>query len=306
MATTASKRPIIIIKKKAAHGGHHGGAWKVAYADFVTAMMALFIVLWLLSSSQKVQQAVGGYFRDPIGRGKNPGTSMNGSGRDLTVLKDDMSGLKEKLKSVIKLIPHFEQMKGNVEFTITEEGLRIELIENSKGVFFEQGKPEPSPLGKEILAALAKELGRLPNKILIEGHTDAIQYGADAPYTNWELSADRANQARHLLEMNGIRSDQVAQIRGFADQDLRDKEHPENPGNRRVSVVVRYQDPPKMLKLDSLKGGGLQTAQHPVQNPGGLITPDHAVPKPLAPVRDDGPKKEPSGAAGPSTAAKHK
>src|SRR5690349_20828021 len=172
----ADKRPIIIIKKKVSHGGHHGGAWKVAYADFVTAMMALFIVLWLLSSNEKVRQAVGGYFKDPIGRGKNPGTSMSGTGRDMTMLKDDMSGLKEKLQSAIKLIPHFEQLKGNVEFTITEEGLRIELIENSKGIFFESGRPEPSPIGKELLTALSGELGKIPNRLLIEGHTDAAQY----------------------------------------------------------------------------------------------------------------------------------
>src|SRR5437660_1658151 len=101
------RRPIII-KKTVVHSGHHGGAWKVAYADFVTAMMALFIVLWLLSSSVKVQQAVSGYFRDPLGKGKKVGTSMDGTGRDLSTVKDDMSGLKEKLKSVIKLIPHFE------------------------------------------------------------------------------------------------------------------------------------------------------------------------------------------------------
>src|SRR5947209_9995414 len=163
-----SKRPIIIRKKVVGHG-HHGGAWKVAYADFVTAMMALFIVLWLLTSNQKVQEAVGGYFRDPVGRGKLPGTQLQGTGRDLSALKDDMSTLKEKLKSSLKLIPHFDQIKGNVEITITEEGLRIELIENSKGMFFESGKPQPTAFGTELLVALATELSRIPNRILIEG-----------------------------------------------------------------------------------------------------------------------------------------
>src|ERR1700722_10166151 len=126
----------IIIRKKIIHGGKHGGAWKVAYADFVTAMMALFIVLWLMNSKQEVKQAVGGYFRDPAGTGKLVGTNRSGTGRDLNISKDDMSQLKERLKSVIKLIPHFEQMKGNVELTITEEGLRIELFETARGLFF--------------------------------------------------------------------------------------------------------------------------------------------------------------------------
>ncbi len=274
-----NKRPIIIKKKVVGHGGHHGGAWKVAYADFVTAMMALFIVLWLLSSSQKIQQAVGGYFRDPTGRGKNTGTSMVGSGRDMTVVKDDMSGLKEKLKSVIKLIPHFQQLQGNVELTITEEGLRIDLIEDSKGIFFESGKPQPSSIGKELLATLAKELGRLPNRILIEGHTDAQKYSGVDAYSNWELSADRANAARRLMESSGLVPDQVAQIRGYADQDLRNKKNPEDPSNRRVSLIVRYLDPPKQLALGSLTGKIQQTQQHPEVNPADLAPPSAAPQK---------------------------
>jgi chemotaxis protein MotB len=264
-----SKRPIII-KKKVVHGGHHGGAWKVAYADFVTAMMALFIVLWLLTSNEKVREAVGGYFRDPSGRGKNPGTTLTGTGRDISALKDDMSGLKEKLKSVIKVIPHFEQMKGNVELTITEEGLRIELLEGPKGLFFETGRPEPSPLGKEILVALAKELGRIPNRILIEGHTDAVPYGNDDGYSNWELSADRANQARRLMENSGLTPNQVGQIRGFADQDLHNKENPKDPSNRRVSLIVKYMDTPTPLKISSVGGKTKQSEERAQPNPAGL------------------------------------
>lgn len=264
-----NRRPIIV-KKKVAHAGHHGGAWKVAYADFVTAMMALFIVLWLLSSNEKVRQAVGGYFKDPVGRGKNLGTSMTGTGRDMSVLKDDMSNLKEKLKSAIKLIPHFEQLKGNVEFTITEEGLRIELIENSKGIFFESGKPEPSPIGKELLSALSTELGRIPNRILIEGHTDAQPYTDATEYSNWELSADRANSARRLMERAGLAPSQVVQIRGYADQDLRDKENPTDPGNRRVTIIIRYMDTPKTIKLGGLQNKVSTTEQHPVVNPAGI------------------------------------
>jgi chemotaxis protein MotB len=264
-----ARRPIIIIKKKVAHAGHHGGAWKVAYADFVTAMMALFIVLWLLSSSAKVQQAVSGYFRDPTGNGKNVGTNMDGTGRSVMTVKDDMSGLKEKLKSIIKLIPHFEEMKGNIEFTITEEGLRIEMIETAKGMFFESGKPNPSPVGVELLAALSKELGKLPNRLLIEGHSDATPYEESAAYTNWELSADRANAARRLMVGSGLMPSQVAQVRGYADQDLRNKTDPEDPSNRRVTVIVKYLDTPKEIKLGAMGKGVSQTEEHHVVNPGG-------------------------------------
>jgi chemotaxis protein MotB len=263
-----NKRPIIIVKKKGGHAGHHGGAWKVAYADFVTAMMALFIVLWLLNSKQEVRDAVGGYFKDPMGKGKNPGTNMTGSGRDMSTLKDDMSALKEKLKSAIKLIPHFEQLKGNVEFTITEEGLRIDMIEDSKGIFFESGKPAPSAVGRELLSALAKELGRLPNRILIEGHTDAQKYSDVDGYSNWELSGDRANQARRVMEGAGMPSNQVAQIRGYADQDLRNKENPKDPANRRVSLIVKYLDSPKAISLGGVTGKVRQAEEHPVINPG--------------------------------------
>src|ERR1700690_1006551 len=142
-----SGHPIIIVRKKVSHGGHHGGAWKVAYADFVTAMMALFIVLWLLSSSEKVKKAVGSYFQDPTGSGKLMGSTMGGVGESLTITKDDMNQLKQKLEQAMKTIPKFDQMKNNVELTITSEGLRVELIETEKGMFFESGNAHPSDRG---------------------------------------------------------------------------------------------------------------------------------------------------------------
>jgi chemotaxis protein MotB len=202
---------------------------------------------------------------------------MKGSGRDLSVLKDDMSTLKEKLESVIKLIPHFEQMRGNIEFTITEEGLKIDLIENSKGIFFESGKPEPTAFCKELLAALSKELGRIPNRILIEGHTDAQRYADVAAYSNWELSGDRANAARRLMETTGLTPNQVAEIRGFADQDLRNKDNPKDPANRRVSLIVRYLDAPKQIKLAELDNQVQQTQERPVPNRGGFAVPAATV-----------------------------
>jgi chemotaxis protein MotB len=297
-----ARRPIIIVKK-VAHAGAHGGAWKVAYADFVTAMMALFIVLWLLSSSAKVQQAVSGYFRDPTGSGKNVGTNMDGTGRSVMTVKDDLSGLKEKLKSMIKLIPHFEEMKGNVEFTITEEGLRIDMIENAKGMFFESGKPNPSPVGVELLSALAKELGKMPNRLLIEGHSDATPYEQSAAYTNWELSADRANAARRLMVSSGLTQSQVAQVRGYADQDLRNKANPEDPSNRRVTVIVRYLATPKELKLAAMQNAVSETAQHHIVNPARIGIANPA--KPPAPVKASAPTPAPAKAPAPVPAKTH-
>jgi chemotaxis protein MotB len=230
----------IIIKKKAAHGGHHGGAWKVAYADFVTAMMALFIVLWLLNSSKKVQEAVGGYFRDPSGTSKNIGTDMIGSGESLSLSKDDMPRLKEELQKRIHQMSNFDKLKDQIEITVTPDGLRIELLETESGTFFNLGSHEPNDNGKELLSVLAQELGKLPNQISIEGHTDSKPYAGHGEYSNWELSTDRANAARRLMQKTGLRQDQVAQVRGFADQLLRKRDAPFDPSNRRISVIVQH------------------------------------------------------------------
>ena len=255
MADTNSPAPIIIIKKKAAHAAHHGGAWKVAYADFVTAMMALFIVLWLLSSDEKVKKAVGGYFQDPSGNGKLMGSSLNGSGSGDSIKADNMEKLKEKLEQAMKEMPKFEQFKKNVQIIVTGEGLRVELLESEKGMFFDSGKPNPSQQGKELLAMLSGELGKLPNKLLVEGHTDAKPY-TSSTYTNWELSADRANSARRMMMGSGVRPDQVGQVRGFADQNLRTPDDPENASNRRISVLVQYLTVPPGAVAGEVKSEG--------------------------------------------------
>jgi chemotaxis protein MotB len=231
--------PIIIIKKNKGHAAHHGGAWKVAYADFVTAMMALFIVLWLLSSSVEVQKAVGGYFSDPSGEGKMVGSTMAGAGETISLNEDDMDKLKETLEQALQQIPKFEEMKDQVQMTVTGEGLRVELMETNTGMFFESGSAHPSEAGKQLLQSLARNMGKLPNEIVIEGHTDAKPYNAVA-YSNWELSADRANSSRRYMQENGLREDQVKQVRGFADQQLRKLDDPTNASNRRVSIIVRY------------------------------------------------------------------
>jgi chemotaxis protein MotB len=239
----------IIIKKVSGHAGHHGGAWKVAYADFVTAMMSLFIVLWLLSSSKPVKEAVAGYFKDPSGTATLAGSSKNGSGDNIELKKDDMSKIKEALEKQIKALPDFEKLKKNIDMTITSEGLRIELTEDEKGTFFESGSAVPSANGKELLVALAQEVGKLPNKVSIEGHTDSRAYsGGLSGYGNWELSVDRGNAARRIVQSSGIRVEQVSQVRGFADQKPRDKTEPDDPSNRRISLIVQYIDKPVVVE----------------------------------------------------------
>ncbi|HEU5022346.1 MAG TPA: flagellar motor protein MotB [Bryobacteraceae bacterium] len=233
--------PIIVIKRKKHAHAHHGGAWKVAYADFVTAMMALFIVLWLLSSSEQVQKAVGGYFTDPTGSGKQIGNGLRGiGGESLTVVNQaDMAKLKEKLDQAVKQTGSLQKMKEHVTMTVTGEGLRVELTEgNQAGFFFQSGSPDPSGEGKEMLSTLAAEIGKMPNPVIIEGHTDNKAL-AKKDYTNWELSTDRANTARRWMEQNGMRPDQVIQVRGFADQKPRDATSPDDPSNRRITVIIQ-------------------------------------------------------------------
>jgi chemotaxis protein MotB len=230
-------RPIII-KKKVVHGGHHGGAWKVAYADFVTAMMALFIVLWLLNTNKPVREAISGYFNDPAGTADKSGTNRAGTAENVILSKDDMAKLKDELEKAIESMPNFEALKNQIEITITPEGLRIELLEAEKGTFFDIGSPEPNDTGKALLQLLAEQLGKLSNKISIEGHTDAKPFAGKTNYGNWELSTDRANAARRLMEITGFQPGQVSQVRGYADRLLRKPNAPLDPSNRRISVIV--------------------------------------------------------------------
>ena len=234
MATTTR----IIIKRKGGHAAHHGGAWKVAYADFVTAMMALFIVLWLVNSSKAVQEAVGGYFRDPMGTAQLKG-SVHAVPRTAPAQKDEMAHLKESMETAVRRLAHFKDFSKQVEFTLTSEGLRIELIENAKVTFFDLGSPVPNQNGRELLTTLAEEIVKVDNRLTVEGHTDAKPYDGTR-YSNWELSTDRANAARRILTDAALADTRFFQVRGYADRKLRYKDDPENPGNRRVAIIVQY------------------------------------------------------------------
>jgi chemotaxis protein MotB len=255
--------PIIIRRKKGGHGGHHGGAWKVAYADFVTAMMALFIVLWLMNSSVQVRKAISAYFRDPSGSGKLAGSASGGTGEAVSVSKSTMTDLKDMLEQAIKKNPELAPIKDYVQMSVTGDGLRVELLENEKGIFFQSSSAALSKLGEELIIRLAQELAKLPNQLIIEGHTDAKPFGGQAEYTNWELSTDRANSGRRLIETHGTRPGQIVQVRGFADQNLRDPAHPDEASNRRVSVIVRYQNVAEPDDAAEKPGGGPEPAAKP-------------------------------------------
>ena len=234
-----ASEPIIIIKrKKAGHGGHHGGAWKVAYADFVTAMMSLFIVLWLISSNDAVKNSVAAYFQDPKGTAKLQGSSKAGSGHALPLRKEDMASLKQRLQDAARTLPQFEKLRKQIEITALPDGLRIELLEDPGGTFFELGSAQPTPALAGFLGIASRELGKVPNRISIEGHTDSLPYSKGGLYTNWEMSADRANAARRLMQTSGIGPIQIAEVRGFADQQLRRPDRPTDPSNRRITLIV--------------------------------------------------------------------
>ncbi|SFS00542.1 chemotaxis protein MotB [Granulicella pectinivorans] len=237
----ADPRPIIVVKKRASHGGHHGGAWKVAYADFVTAMMSLFIVLWLLNSTPQVKKAISGYFNDPSGKGAETGTGSKGTGDSLAVNKANVENLKQQIEQAIMKQADLSKLSKNVEITMTGEGLRIELIEGQGGTFFESGSPRPSENGTRLLDMLAGQLGKLPNRVMLEGHTDAQLYSGEKGYSNWELSSDRANAARRVLQENGLGAERISQVRGYADQKLRVPDKPLDPSNRRISLIVQWE-----------------------------------------------------------------
>lgn len=267
--------PPIIIKKKVSHGGHHGGAWKVAYADFVTAMMALFIVLWLLNTNKPIKEAVAGYFKDPSGTGQKPGAIQAGSSENVVLKKDDMADLKKTLEKKIQSMIDLQKLNKNIEMTITSEGLRIELLESDKGTFFDSGSPNLKGSGQEILTLLAAQLGPVPNHLSIEGHTDAKPYSTKGNYSNWELSADRANAARRLMDSTGLRADQVEQVRGFADRRLRHSDQPLEASNRRISIIVQYlavEGPPESNE-----------AEHSGKGEDKVVARDRAEPVPKEP-----------------------
>ena len=276
-------QPPIIIKKVVVAAGHHGGAWKVAFADFVTAMMALFMVMWLMAAKDETRDAIAGYFNDPKGFGEKYGSGESLGG--ITVDGQSPEELAKQIQEAMEAVPEFAATEEQIAMSLTAEGLRIELLENEKGTFFQSGSPTPSRFGQETLTVIGKELAKLPNHLkwgihltqvgqetpvtvigkelaklpnhlIIEGHTDSRPFRGRRSYSNWELSVDRANSARRLLLANGLISDRIVGVRGFADVQLRNADDPKHPSNRRISLIVKYDDQPVPFAGGFNEGGG--------------------------------------------------
>ncbi|MFM9904716.1 MAG: flagellar motor protein MotB [Pyrinomonadaceae bacterium] len=241
------KPPRRRVKKTKNHGGHHGGAWKVAYADFVTAMMALFLVLWLVSQADtKLKQAIASYFRSPGVFDSMEGGILSQAKKvskepTSQTSKDDEQALfsvAEALQKQFSTKPEFSRYKDQVKIEVTDEGLRIQLIDKADKVSFTSGSAELTFDAQAILAEIATGICSLPNQINIGGHTDSRIFPSDNGYTNWELSTDRANAARRILESNCVKSEQIHRIVGFADTEPMVPEDPYSPANRRISITV--------------------------------------------------------------------
>ena len=301
MSEQDSQPSIIVRKIKRVHGGHHGGEWKVAYADFMTAMMAFFLVMWILGQGTRQQKAaISEYFKNPS---MTPGTATmappgrdgpggasdsaiklggamdmsHGKGKDRysksrqelskQAKAQDMARLEElmaQMNAAIQKSQALAPFKDQLLLDITSEGLRIQIVDKLNRPMFDTASNHMKPYSEMILRELAAFVNKVPNKIAISGHTDNTPYSQDAQYGNWELSADRANAARRALLSGGMAGDKVARVVGLADSVPFDKQHPDAPFNRRISLIV-------MTKEASDAALTPETAK---LNP----TPDDAVP----------------------------
>jgi chemotaxis protein MotB len=265
------KKVIRVTKRKRnGHHGHHGGSWKVAYADFVTAMMAFFMVMWLLGMDEKMKEAIEGYFSNPVGfkKGFSAGTMIISSGNSpageqkppLRVLiraaeEQRFAKLASDIKDKINTTAELKLLGAKIETVKTKSGLRIELIESGSGqTFFPNGSATMTSVTVLVLRLIGEELKALSTPIIIEGHTDSRAFSADATYTNWELSADRANAARRTLQAVGILPSRIVEVRGMADRHLRIPTDPFDPANRRISILLPFtvqegeEDPAQLIE----------------------------------------------------------
>lgn len=285
-------------KKSNHHGGHHGGSWKVAYADFVTAMMALFLVLWLVSQGdQKLKMAIANYFREPgafdTAQGnifKQSGEStQTGEGKPVTTVAalDDLKALNSTaalLREKISSMTH----RDRIRVDMSDEGLHIQILDKADRASFPLGSAELEPATRAILAEIAATICTLPNPIQIGGHTDSYQFPT-ADYTNWELSADRANAARRELEAACVKPERIRRIVGFADSRPLIVDDPFAAANRRISIMLFFQKVPvKEGATDADKVEG----QTPASDKPGEDQPAKEKAKKPAPAEADAPQQE--------------
>ena len=324
MAEAATQRPIVVKRIKKHAGGHHGGAWKIAYADFVTAMMAFFLLMWLLGSVTKGDlQGIADYFRTPLkvalngGSGSGDATSIvKAGGRDLTraddqqmrrgempprkqtvnaaaaraeIARQDMQrlkALKGQLESVIDANPLLHQYRNQLLVDITTEGLRIQVVDDLSRPMFDLGSAQLKPYARDILLALAPTLNGVSNVISLTGHTDAKPYASgERGYSNWELSADRANASRRVLVAGGIDEGKLKRVVGMSSAVLFDGNDPHNPANRRIAIIVLTREAEEVLNkgsggINRDNGGAASEAPAPTARPAptGRIAPSGTTP----------------------------
>jgi chemotaxis protein MotB len=278
MAGDAKKlQPIIIKKVKKGGHGAHGGAWKIAYADFVTAMMAFFLLMWLLgSTSEGDKKGLQDYFQSPLkvalmGGGSGSGDSsslIKGGGQDISrtsgqvkrgdieaerktyqlqalkanqaqAEKQRLESLRERVKEVVSASPQLAAFKSQIRLDMTRDGLRIQIVDEQNRPMFDSGLDQVKPYMRDILRAIGSVLTEVPNKLTLEGHTDALPFSAGVGgYSNWELSSDRANASRRELIAGGLKDDRVLRVQGLSASIPIDKRDPRNPVNRRISIIV--------------------------------------------------------------------
>ena len=252
MEENSEEAPIRIVRKKSGHGGHHGGAWKVAYADFVTAMMALFIVLWIVGQSKQVKSYIANYFKDPgaffentkggiASVGGNIGPADQNVEEFLKRQQERLKGVGDNLMKSIAARPGLAQLSRQIRIEVVKEGLRIEVLESASSVFFDVGTANMNDDMRKLLGVIATGIRDLPNHLILEGHTDARRYASPLGYTNFELSTDRANSARRVLVAEGIAEKRFDEVRGYADTMLRDAADPLDASNRRISIILKFE-----------------------------------------------------------------
>ena len=255
MGKSGGTRPIIIKRRKKAAHAHHGGSWKVAYADFVTAMMAFFMVMWILGMDENTRKSIEGYFANPTGYKKGYGTGQSpvAIGTTPVQMKEDkiriiirgaeQAAFRDAAARIQRGLEGKRELLGSARFevSITDQGLRVELIEGAEeDKFFMSGSAQVKSAARLGLTLIAHELAGLRSRVVVEGHTDAAPYGASTSYTNWELSADRANAARRVLEEAGLGAGRISEVRGYADTHLRRPETPMAAENRRISLLLPF------------------------------------------------------------------
>ncbi len=284
-----SQRPIIVKKIKKGGHGHHGGAWKIAYADFVTAMMAFFLLMWLLGSVTKGDlKGIADYFQNPfkvaLSGGSGAGESqsvMQGGGKDLTKQAGDflrspeegsrrqskrgeeatrLKTLKNKLdKMMSDKSGSLAQFKDQLILDLTPEGLRIQIVDQQKRAMFKSGSAQLENYTKDILHALAETLNSVPNSMSLSGHTDAAGFSSgDRGYSNWELSADRANASRREMIVGGLSEEKVLRVVGLGSAVPYDVKDPLSPINRRISIIVLTEDAANDIRKQAGSGGAVK------------------------------------------------